>query len=59
MRMRNNYVTHEKIYRVGLRGGIHSTMPITKKKHAEILLCYRQLYVKGDIIMGEWDIFGV
>ena len=29
------------------------------KKYVQILLCYRQLFVKGDIIIGEWDIFGV
>ena len=30
-----------------------------KKKYAQILLCYRQLFVKGNIIIGEWGIFGV
>ena len=29
------------------------------KKYAEILLHYRWLFVKGDIIIGEWGIFGV
>ena len=29
------------------------------KKNVEILLCYRQLFVKGDIIIDEWGIFGV
>ena len=38
---------------------IHSTLPITKKKYAEILLHYRWLFVKGDIIISEWGIFGV
>ena len=38
---------------------IHSTLPIMKKKYAEILLHYRQLFVKGDVIIGEWGIFGV
>ena len=30
-----------------------------EKKYAEIFLCYRQLFVKGDIIIGEWSVFGV
>ena len=30
-----------------------------EKKYAEILLQYRQLFVKGNIIIGEWGIFGV
>ena len=30
-----------------------------KKKCAEILLHYRELFIKGDIIIGEWGIFGV
>ena len=33
---------------------IHSTPPITKKKHAEILLHYRWLFVKGNMFIGEW-----
>ena len=37
---------------------VHSTPPIMKK-YAEILLYYRQLLIKGDIIIGEWGIFGV
>ena len=37
---------------------IHSTQPIMKKK-AEIFLHYRQLFIKGDVIIGEWAIFGV
>ena len=37
---------------------IHSTLPITKT-YVEILLHYRQLFIKGDIIIGEWTIFGV
>ena len=30
-----------------------------KKKNAEILLHYRWLFIKGDVITGEWGIFGV
>ena len=30
-----------------------------KKTYAEILLRYRRLFAKGDVIIGEWDIFGV
>ena len=30
-----------------------------KKKYVEILLHYRWLFVKGDINIGEWGIFGV
>ena len=30
-----------------------------KKKYAEILLRYRRLFDKGDVIIGEWSIFGV
>ena len=40
-------------------GQLHSTVPIMKKKYAEILLHYRWLFIKGDIIIGEWGIFGV
>ena len=29
-----------------------------EKKYAEILLCYRRLFVKGDAFIGEWSIFG-
>ena len=29
------------------------------KKYVEILLHYRQLFIKGDVIIGEWGIFGV
>ena len=29
-----------------------------EKKYAEILLCYRQLFVKGNVFIGEWGIFG-
>ena len=28
-----------------------------EKKYAEILLCYRQLFVKGNVFIGEWGIF--
>ena len=37
---------------------VHSTLPITKK-YAEILLRYRQLFIKGHVFIGEWGIFGV
>ena len=37
---------------------IHSTLPIMKKKYAEILLHYRQLFVKGNVFIGERGIFG-
>ena len=37
---------------------IHSTLPIVKKKYVEILLRYRQLFIKGDMFIGEWSIFG-
>ena len=30
-----------------------------EKKYVEILLHYRQLFVKGHVIIGEWGIFGV
>ena len=30
-----------------------------KKKYAEILPRYRRLFVKGDVIIGEWGILGV
>ena len=36
---------------------IHSTLPITKK-YVEILLHYRWLFIKGDVFIGERDIFG-
>ena len=29
-----------------------------EKKYAEILLCYRQLFIKGNVFIGEWDVFG-
>ena len=35
---------------------IHSTLPIVK--NAEIFLHYRWLFIKGDIIIGDWEIFG-
>ena len=28
-----------------------------EKKYAEILLCYRWLFVKGNIFIGEWGIW--
>ena len=37
---------------------VHSTPPITKKKYVEILLCYRWLFVKDDVFIGERHIFG-
>ena len=30
-----------------------------EKKYAEILLRYKWLFVKGDVFIGEWGIFGV
>ena len=30
-----------------------------EKKYAKILLYYGWLFIKGDIIIGEWGIFGV
>ena len=36
---------------------VHSTPPITEKKYAEILLRYRQLFVKGEVFISEWGIF--
>ena len=30
-----------------------------EKNYAEILLRYRQLFVKGNVFIGEWGIFGV
>ena len=38
---------------------IHSTLSIMKKPYTEILLHYRQLFIKGKIIICEWGIFGV
>ena len=29
-----------------------------EKKYAEILLRYRRLFIKGDVFIGEWGIFG-
>ena len=29
-----------------------------EKTYAEILLCYRWLFIKGDVFIGEWGIFG-
>ena len=37
---------------------VHLTPPITKKIYAEILPRYRRLFVKGDVFIGEWGIFG-
>ena len=37
---------------------IHSTLPIIEKKYVEILLHYRQLFIKGNVFKGEWGIFG-
>ena len=41
------------------KGQLHSTPPIILKKYAEIFLRYRRLFVKGDVNIGEWGIFGV
>ena len=30
-----------------------------EKKYVEILLHYRQLFIKGDVIVGKWELFGV
>ena len=38
---------------------LYSTLPIMKKKIAEILLCYRWLFIKGNVFIGEWEILGV
>ena len=38
---------------------LHSTQPITKTKYAEIFLCYRQLFINGNVIIGELEIFGM
>ena len=37
---------------------IHLTLPITKKKYAENLLHYTQLFLKGNVFIGEWGLFG-
>ena len=29
-----------------------------EKKYAEIFLHYRWLFIKGDIFIGEWEVFG-
>ena len=29
-----------------------------EKKYVEVFLHYRQLFIKGDIFIGEWEIFG-
>ena len=47
-------VTPEPLYLQEL----HSTLSITKKNMQEILLCYRQLFIKGNVFIGEWGIFG-
>ena len=36
---------------------IHSTLPKTKK-YVEIFLQYRWLFIKGAIIVGEWEMVG-
>ena len=38
---------------------IHSTPTYNEKKYVGILLCYRLLFIKGNIIIGEWGMFGV
>ena len=37
---------------------LHSNSTYNEKKYAEILLHYRQLFIKGDVFIGEWSIFG-
>ena len=37
---------------------IYTQLRLKRKKYAEILLRYRQLFVKGDVFIGEWDVFG-
>ena len=37
-------------------GTLNSTY--NEKKYAKILLHYRQLFVKGNVFIGEWGIFG-
>ena len=37
---------------------LHSTPPITKKKYAEIFLRYRWLFIKSNVVIGEWKIYG-
>ena len=46
------------IINLWVRVNIHSTPPIMKKKYGEIFLHYRWLFIKGDIIIGELEIFG-
>ena len=29
-----------------------------EKKYVENLVCYRQLFIKGDVFIGEWGTFG-
>ena len=36
---------------------VQSTLLIMKKKYAEIFHHNRPLYIKGDVFIGEWDIF--
>ena len=51
-------VTHSTSLRFDLLRSVHSTPPITKIKYTEIFLRYRQLFVKCDVFIGEWEIFG-
>ena len=37
---------------------LHSTLPIMKK-YTESFLHYRWLFIKGNVIQGEWETFGV
>ena len=37
---------------------VHSTPPIAKKNICEVFLRYRRLFVKGNVIIGECEIFG-
>ena len=36
---------------------MHSTLSIIKKRYAEIFLCNMWIFIKGNIIIGEWEIF--
>ena len=48
----------DTLHKIWVPTTVHSTPPIMKKKYAEILLCYRQLFIKDDVFIGEWGIFG-
>ena len=43
----------------GFTGGLSTiNSAYNEKKYAEILLCYRQLFIKGGVFIGEWHVFG-